>query len=117
MPSRNAMTENFEEVEILGKPALFTCGRINRDTVPSGYHAYDVRHDDHCRGDAAQLKKFVMVNHWGTLILNKPIKLHKDGYRDLETMDLNYGTGDCRSMKDYMDKYPVKTKPPKDKAR
>ena len=117
MPSRNAMTETFEEVEILGKPALFTCCRINRDTIPGGYHAYDVRHDDSCRGDAAQLKKFIMVNHWGTLILNKPIKLHKDGYRDLEPTDLKYGTGNCRTMKDFMQKYPAKTRPPKDMAR
>jgi hypothetical protein len=117
MPKYDAMKEIFEEVTILGKPALFTCGRVNRDTIPSGYHAYDIRHDDLCRGDAVQLKKFIMVNHWGTLILNGKIKLHKDGYRDIEPKDLNYGTGDCRTMKDYMAKYPAKTKPPRDLAR
>ena len=117
MSNRNAMTEMFEEVTILDKPALFTCGRLDRDTVPKGYHAYDVRHDDDCRGDAVQLQKFVLVNHWGTLITNEKIQLHKDGYRDLEPMDLNYSTGDCRNMKDYMEKYPVKTMPPKDMAR
>jgi len=117
MPKSNAMTEIFEEVEILGKPALFTCGRLDRNTVPSGYHAYDVRHDDMCRGDAVQLQKFIMVNHWGTLITRDKVKLHKDGYRDLEPMDINYGTGDCRTMKDFMEKYPPKTKPPKSRGR
>jgi hypothetical protein len=36
----NAMTEDFEE---LGKPALFTSLRIDRNTVPRGYHLYEVR--------------------------------------------------------------------------
>ena len=40
MPNRNAMTEMFEEVTIFDKPALFTCGRINRDTVPIAHGAY-----------------------------------------------------------------------------
>lgn len=48
----NAMKEDFEEVTILDKPALFTSLRIDRNTVPHGYHLYEVRHDDDCQGDA-----------------------------------------------------------------
>lgn len=48
--SCNAMTEHYEEITVCGKPALFTNFRIKRDTVPDGLYAYDVRHDDDCRG-------------------------------------------------------------------
>lgn len=102
----NAMSESFEEVTIFEKPALFTCLRIDRSTVPKGLHLYDVRHDDACQGIACQIARGIMVNHWGTLITREPIKLPPDGYLDIEPKDLNYSTGDCRTVKDYMEKYP-----------
>ena len=46
----HAMTEHYEEITVCGRPALFTGIRIRRDTVPDGLYAYDVRHDDECRG-------------------------------------------------------------------
>ena len=46
----NAMTEHYEEITVCGKPALFTSIRIKRYTIPDGLYAYDVRHDDECRG-------------------------------------------------------------------
>jgi hypothetical protein len=65
----NAMTEHYEEITVCGKPALFTSIRIKRDTIPDGLYAYDVRHDDECRGIPCEIAPFVMVNHWGTIIL------------------------------------------------
>lgn len=53
----NAMTENFEEVEILGKPALFSSLRIDRSTLPKGLYLYEVRHDDDCQGIACQIAR------------------------------------------------------------
>ena len=67
--SCNAMTEHYEEITVCGKPALFTNFRIKRDTVPDGLYAYDVRHDDDCRGIPCEIAPFIMVNHWGTIIL------------------------------------------------
>lgn len=46
----HAMTEPYEEITVCGKTALFASIRIKRDTVPDGLYAYDVRHDDECRG-------------------------------------------------------------------
>ncbi len=40
------MTEKFEDVTVLGHPMLFTCLRVDRDTVPQGMYMYEVRHDD-----------------------------------------------------------------------
>ena len=116
-PSFSAMNENFEEVTILDKPALFTCLRIDRASVPRGYYAYDVRHDDECRGDAVQLGRFVLVNHWGTLITRDEIKLHSNGFLNIEPEDLNYSTGDCRNMKGFIAKYPPLVKPPREYER
>jgi hypothetical protein len=36
---------------------------------------YEVRHDDDQQGDPVQIANWIMVNHWGTLITNKPIRL------------------------------------------
>lgn len=77
----NAMTERYEEITVCGKPALFTSIRIKRDTVPDGLYAYDVRHDDECRGIPCEIAPFVMVNHWGTIILAEPLELPDDGRR------------------------------------
>lgn len=65
----HAMTEHYEEITVCGKPALFTSIRIRRDTIPDGLYAYDVRHDDECRGIPCEIAPFVMVNHWGTISL------------------------------------------------
>jgi len=111
------MSEDFEEVTILDKPALFTHIRIDLNTVPRGYHLYEMRHDDDCLGDAVQIARNIRVNHWGSLITRDRIRLLGDGYLDIEPEALNYDTGDCHSMKKFMEKYPSIIKPPKNYER
>lgn len=106
----NAMTESFEEVTILGRPALFTPSRIDRSTVPQGYHLYEIRHDDDCQGDAVQVAKGIVVNHWGSIITFEETHLPPDGYLDIEPEDLKHGAGDCRTMDDFMAMYPATNK-------
>ena len=106
MPRYDAMTEDFQEAAILDKPALFTPLRIDRATVPNGYYLYEVRHDDDCRGDAVQIARNIVVNHWGSLITRDEIPLPPDGYLDIDPDALNYSAGDCRSMAEFMKKYP-----------
>ena len=83
------MTEKFEDVTVLGHPMLFTCLRVDRDTVPQGMYMYEVRHDDDQQGEPVQIANWIMVNHWGTLITNKPIRLEpsewsNNAYRDID---------------------------------
>lgn len=104
MTRYNAMTEDFEEVTILDKPALFTPVRIDRSTVPKGYYLYEVRHDDDCQGDPVQIALNIYVNHWGSLITQDKIEL-PDGFLDIAQDSFNYSAGDRRSMKDFMAKY------------
>ena len=101
----DAMTEIFDEAEVFGKPALFHVCRIDRSTVPTGYHLYELRHDDDCRGDVVQIARGIMVNHWGSIIVRDEIKLPEDGYLDVDPYVMNYGTGDCRTMADYIAMY------------
>lgn len=114
----DATKETFESVTVLDKPMLFTCARIDRDTVPKGMYLYEVRHDDDQRGDPVQIGKWIMVNHWGTLISNRPIRLEKspvinNAYRDIDPeKDWNYEGVSC-TLKEYMKKHP----PVKEHAR
>jgi hypothetical protein len=91
--THDAMTEHYEEITVCGKPALFTSIRIKRDTVPEGLYAYDVRHDDECRGIPCEIAPFIMVNHWGTIILTEPLELPDDGRRYIDEDILTGGAG------------------------
>jgi hypothetical protein len=113
MARYSAMTEDFEEVTLFGKPALFTPIRIEHDTVPDGYHLYEVRHDDDCQGEAVQIARNVYVNHWGSLITRDEIMLPADGFMDIEPDVLDYDTGSCRNMGEFMAKYPPNESKPK----
>lgn len=104
----DAAKEHYELVEVFGRECLFTSARIDRDTVPKGLYAYDVRHDDDCQGDPCQIKPFVFVNHWGTIICADPIEMSDckelgEGFacRYLEEGDFNY-LGEPETLKGYM---------------
>ena len=111
----NTMTEHYEEITVCGKPALFTSIRIKRDTIPDGLYVYDVRHDDECQGIPCEIAPFVMVNHWGTIILAEPLELPDDGRRYIdEDTDWNYAPLDgedtanhkpCTTISDFMTAY------------
>lgn len=110
----NAMTEQFEEITVCGKPALFTSIRIDRNTVPKALHVYDVRHDDDCMGIPCEIAPYVMVNHWGTIILAEPLELPDDGRRYIdEENDWNYSPFDgeekdqkpCTTVEEFMKTY------------
>jgi hypothetical protein len=112
------MGETFEEVTLLGRPALFTDLWIDRGSVPDGYHMYEIRHDDDCQGDAVQIAKGILVNFWGTAIMRDKLRLGPDGYMDIDPDALNYfGKRDCRTMSEFMQAYPPKIKLPKGRER
>lgn len=108
MARYNAMEESFEEIELFGKPALFTPVRIDRNTVPKGLYLYEVRHDDESWGDPVQIGRGILVNHYGTVITREKLHLDKDGFLNIEPDDFNFSNGECRTIKDYQEKYKVK---------
>jgi len=91
MAAINAQDESFELIEVLGQPALFSCMRIRRDSVPEGLFHYEVRHDDDGKGDPVEIAKGIMVDHLGTILTRTAIQLPEDGYLNIDPeKDWNY---------------------------
>ena len=117
----NAMEEKFEDVTVLGHPMLFTCARVDKSTVPDRLFMYEVRHDDDMQGDPVQIANWIMVNHWGTLISNRPVTLtpnanRNNAYRDIDPEeDWNY-EGSVSTVKEYMEKHPPEVSKKKDRS-
>lgn len=82
--SVNAREENYEYIELFGKPGLFTNARIDRDTVPEGWYAYDLRGSDYDPGEPVTVETNVVVNHAGTILTHEPVTIPKEGFRRLK---------------------------------
>ena len=81
--SMDATKEQFEHVELFGKPALFTNSRMDVSTVPLGFYCYNLRRSDNDPGRPATLELYVGVNHAGTVLTSEPVKIPKSGYKRL----------------------------------
>lgn len=110
MARYDAMDQDFEEIELYGKPALFTPLRIERNTVPKGLYLYEVRHDDETWSDPVEIGRGIFVNHFGTVITTEKLRLDKNGFRDTTLYDFNLGAGNCSTITEYQQKYQTKTK-------
>ncbi len=75
----NPNKETFEEVFIGDILAIFTSLRLDRDKLPQDVFAYDIRHADDDGIEAAEITKFIMVNHMGTIITKEPLELDEHG--------------------------------------
>jgi len=104
---KNAMTEQFELVEVLGKLVLYSSYRIDLQTIPDGYYAYDIRHVDDYPAYFGQLKRYVVVNYLGTIITNIEIILIEDDYLDLKNSDVFCTASGLITMDDYMQNHPA----------
>ena len=101
----NANNTDYERFEILGHDALFTSLRIDRKTLPEGLYAYDLRDCDDCSGDPCQLKNYVMVNHWGTVVVREPIEGANEGI-DFDKNDYNY-LGESMTLDEFANPAPI----------
>ena len=88
--------DSYDIVAVNGKPYMFTNLRVARETLPIGFYGYDVRDDDLCSGAFAQIKPYIMVNHWGTIIGLDPIPL------DPQWADYNPTEEDGNFIGDYV---------------
>ena len=61
---------------------MFSCNRIERNSVPKGLYQYEVRHDDCCQGISCEGAKAILVNFWGTLLTRTEIsEVEREGRR------------------------------------
>ena len=79
----NARTEEFQHIEVFDKPALFTNGRIARDTVPKGWYCYDIRGSDDDPGELCYMEENVVVNHAGSVLMPEKLAMPKTGRLDV----------------------------------
>ena len=103
--SLDANEAHYELIIIFGKyEVLFTNSRIKRDSVPAGLYVYDIRHDDECQGIMYEIKPFVLINHWGTIISKSSIDMIDGGGCAIdEEEDCEY-LNISMTLKEYMEK-------------
>jgi hypothetical protein len=84
----------------------------NDGILTIGYGKHFIRYRKHIiyvylqKEDAVQIAHDIVVNHWGSLIVRDEIDLPDEGYLDIDPMDINYTTRNCRTMAAFMFKYP-----------
>lgn len=86
--------ESYQEVEVFGKPALFSNGRVDSTKLPEGLYCYDLRGSDDDPGDPATIEEKVVVNHAATVITAEPVELPEAGFLYLGDDGLNFTGGD-----------------------
>ena len=97
----NAAEESFELMELFGKIVLFTNMRVDRSKVPENLYVYELRDED-CTGEICEIKPFIMVNHWGTIICKEPIELDtKWNSKFVDEGDYCY-LGDTAKLDEYL---------------
>ena len=71
--------EEYQQIELLGKPALFTNARLTDADIPQGLYCYHLCHSDD-GGRFCSVEPRVGVNHGGSVITKEPINFGKQGY-------------------------------------
>lgn len=101
----NAREEQFEHVELFGKPALFTNFRIDRATVPKGFFCYDLRGSDCDPDRPITVENQVGVNHAGTVLTPEAVAIPKEGFRRLSGK-LNF-LGERLQLSEFCEKHDI----------
>ena len=91
--------DDWREATINDIPMLFTSCRVDRDSLPSGIHAYDVRASDDAQNDFATLEPHVTANHTGTVLVKQVIPMTK-GYLPIA----EYGLDDDTTFDDWLER-------------
>lgn len=73
MARRDAGKVEYEKIKVFGHAALFSDLRISKESVPEGWHCYEVRHDDECLGIPCEIAGGILVNFWGTVLSPEPL--------------------------------------------
>ena len=101
--------EEYDEIELFDKPALFSNGRVDRDKLPEGLFAYDLRGSDDDPGAPVTVENRVVVNHAGSVILSEPLDFGEADYLALGE-DMNFTGGEATLKHFYEQMHPEKVK-------
>lgn len=75
----NPFKETYQLIKMDEYNCLFTNLRLDRSLLPKGLFCYDVRDSDDLDGSFAQVKPYILVNHWGTIICKDEIPMNEYG--------------------------------------
>ena len=100
---KNANEIIFDEIIVLGTPALFT----DWASVPADVKMYEVRHADEDWGDPCQLARGILVDFYGTILTLQPLALPACGYLNFDSStDWGYIDDDlCATVTEFRSKY------------
>lgn len=101
----NAREEQFEHVELFGKPALFTNSLIDQATVPEGFFCYDLRGSDRDPGKPGSVENQVAVNYAGMILIAEAVTISKEGFNRLSGK-LNF-LGECLILSEFCEKHGI----------
>lgn len=101
--------EEYDEIELFDKPALFSNGRVDRDKLPEGLYAYDLRGSDDDPGAPVTVENRVVVNHAGSVILAEPLDFGEADYLALGE-DMNFTGGEATLKHFFEQTHPEKVK-------
>lgn len=108
---KDNMPQKYEAVIIFNKPMLFTNERLEYDDIPDGLHRYDIR-DGGMDGNMCELKDYVAVNHWGTVLSRDAVESKIIDGQEMNSQsgivmtddDYNY-TGEEFTTEEYLENY------------
>lgn len=97
----NVENEEYQQIELLGKSALFTNDRLTDADIPQGLYCCHLRRsDDGMRFCSAEPR--VTVNHGGSVITKEPLDFGKAGYISLtEDAEPNF-TGEEQTLGEFL---------------
>lgn len=101
--------EEYDEIELFGKPALFSNGRVDRNKLPEGLYAYDLRGGDDDPGAPVTVENRVVVNHVGSVILSEPLDFGEADYLALGE-DMNFIGGEATLKHFFEQTHPEKVR-------
>ncbi len=97
MSSKN---RKYNVVSINNKLALLTYGRIKTSETLDGLYKYDIQSSDD-GFDPSAIRKTIMVNHWGSIILKEPLLLDENGWLYLNDNNFKYLDNQRLSQKEF----------------
>lgn len=93
--------EEYEKIELLGKSALFTNGRLTDADILQGTYCYHLRHSDD-GGRFCSVEPKAGVNHGGSVITKEPLDFGKQGYISFtEDTEPNF-TGEEQTLGEFL---------------
>lgn len=94
-------TADYQFMDVCGTTGVFTNMRINRESLPEGFHKYSLRSGE--EEFICQICNEVMVDHAGDFITKEPIDLGPEGFKALSSEDWGF-TGEAVDFEAYFGK-------------